>query len=108
MIKSLPKFKRGDTFSLACKYKVDDTLTSLDGATINSQIRSSKGALVATLKAVVADQTATPGIFTLIPTDADTSEWPIGVSACDIEIVIENVVRSSESFVVPIVEGVTR
>lgn len=104
---ALPQIKRGDTFSLACTWKECGQPSSVAGFSISSQIRT-QGALklVATLEVIVADQVEKPGSFTLLCTD--TSVWPVGTLVCDIAIAQDGVIRSSEAFVVPVVEGVTR
>lgn len=107
-MKSIAPFKRGDTFSLACTWKVDNQPTSIVGLTINSQIRSGTGALVATLQVVADDQTTNPGKYALIPIDPDTSKWPLGDAYCDIQVDDQGIDRSSETFVIPIIEDVTK
>ncbi len=106
-MKSIGPFKRGDTFSLACTWKDGGVPTSAVGLTITSQLRT-QGALnlVVTLTVLVGDQVASPGSFALIA--SDTKLWPIGVMVCDIVITQEGNVRSSESFWVTVVEGVTK
>jgi len=107
-MKSIAPFKRGDTFTIACTWKVQNQPTNISGLTIKSQIRSSAGALVATLRVVADDQIANPGKYALIPTDPDTSKWPLGDAYCDIQIDDQGIDRSSETFVIPIVEDVTK
>lgn len=106
-MKSILPFKRGDTFSLACTWKDGGVATSVAGLTIASQIRTHGTLnLVATLEVVVDDQVLSPGVFALVA--RDTSAWPVGAMVCDIEITQDGIVRSSESFLVPVAEGVTR
>ncbi len=106
-MKSTAPFKRGDTFSLACTWKVSGVPTALTGLVIASQVRTQAGLkLVASLQTVPADQGLTPGLFTLLA--GDTANWPIGNLVCDIEITQDGIVRSSESFLIPVVDGVTQ
>ena len=103
-------FKRGDTFSLQCTYKDSaGAPASVTGLTINSQIRNSYGGtLVATLTAVPLDQTTHVGQFNLVPVVSDTSGWPVGNLICDLQITNGTTVRSSDSFIIPVVEDVTQ
>jgi len=106
-MKSIPQFKRGDTFSLACTWKDGGVPTSVAGLTITSQLRT-YGALtlVADLTVIVSDQLVSPGAFVLI--SDSTGQWPVGAMVCDIEVAQDGIIRSSESFLVPVTEGVTR
>lgn len=106
-MKSIAQFKRGDTFSLACTWKDGGVPTSVAGLTITSQLRTYGAlALVASLTVIVGDQVATPGAFALIADS--TSLWPVGAMVCDIEVAQDGIIRSSESFLVPVTEGVTK
>ena len=111
----LPLFKRGDTYLLTCTYKIDGTPVSLAGKTMRAQIRTRRGVLVADLNATAAaDQTANPGRFTLTPVNQDTSGWPAGTyerpefHEIDIETTDGGVIISSETFIQPVIEDVTR
>lgn len=111
----LPPFKRGDTYMLTCTYKIDGTPVSLAGKTMRAQIRTRRGELVAELNATAAaDQTANPGRFTIVPVDPDTTGWPAGTyerpefHQIDIEITENGVITSSETFIQPVIEDVTR
>lgn len=101
-------FKRGDTFLLTCTYKVDTVATSVTGFTIRSEIRDKFGHLVATLSASLANQGTNPGVFYLSPTVADTSDWATGDLFCDIEITNGGVIRSTITFIVPVIDDVTK
>jgi len=103
----LSEFKRGDTFMLTCTHKVAGVATSVTGYTIASQIRNRYGRLVATLEAELANQGTSPGVFYLTPTDPDTTGWEIGRHDCDIELYDGGVIRSTQTFVVPVAEDVT-
>lgn len=106
---TLPNFKVGDTYQLTCTYKEDGVATSLAGATIESQIRTSIGVLVATMSvAIDADQVTNAGKFTMTSTVSDTSDWPIGDHDMDIQITINGAIRSSETFIQPVIGDVTR
>lgn len=104
----LSDFKRGDTFSIACTWKENNIPASTAGLTIRSQIRNSKTmALIADLIATHANQTLQPGVFTLTPTVINTTNWPIGQMIGDIEITKDGVIRSSKTFVITVLKGVT-
>lgn len=45
-MKALPDFKRGDTFTASCVYKIDGVPTTLAGKAIAAQIRTVEGALI--------------------------------------------------------------
>lgn len=98
-------FKRGNTFSLACVYKIDGIATSISGLTIASQIRDANNNLVATLNKTNGTGT---GEFILNPSVADTSAWTIGDLYCDIKITNAGVIVSSETFIIPVISGVTQ
>lgn len=106
-MKNLPSFKRGTTFSLACVYRPDGGLpASVEGIDIRSQLRTSGvPKLVADLEVIRGDQAAAPGAFTLVA--HETAGWPVGLLVCDIMLSEGGVVRSSETFGVPVVAGVT-
>lgn len=101
-MKCLPQFKRGDTFSLVCTYKVDDVPVTIAGKTIASQIRRVNGALVSD---VTVEPDTDPTKFIL---SADTENWPLDLLLCDIEIVEDGFTRSSETIQIPVVEDITR
>lgn len=104
----LSDFKRGDTFSITCTWKENNIPASTAGLTIRSQIRNPKTmALIAELTATHADQILNPGVFVLTPIVTNTANWPIGQMIGDIEITKAGVIRSSRTFVVPILKGVT-
>lgn len=105
---TLSEFKRGDTFQLACTYKVEGVAQSVTAFTIESQVRDSLGGLVATLAATLANQSTSPGQFTLAPVNPDTSAWQTGNLQCDIEIASGGVIRSTVTFVIPVVEDITK
>lgn len=99
------KFKRGDTFSLTCTYKVNGVPTSVSAYNIDSQIRTKRGDLVATLSDTKQVNT---GVFTLVPTVSDTSEWPVDVLQCDIQLSENGTIRSTDTFYVVVVEEITK
>jgi hypothetical protein len=105
-MKALPDFKRGDTFALACTYKIDGAPASITGLAIASQIRTVAGDLVAALTVTASDQVATPGQFTL--SAASTTAWPIAGLRCDIQITDGAVIISSDTFLVPVVQDITQ
>lgn len=101
-------FKRGDTFSLKCTWKVEGTPTDIAGLTINSQIRTASGKLIATLSVIPDNQVTNPGAYALVAVNQDSNSWPIGDAYCDIQVDDQGIDRSSETFIIPIVEDVTR
>ena len=107
-MKSISPFKRGDTFSLACTWKVDNIPSDITGLTITSQIRTSSGALIANLRVVADNQTTNPGKYALVPVNPDTHQWPIDAARCDIQVDDQGINRSSETFVIAIIEEVTK
>lgn len=108
MIPRTKEFKRGDTFLLTCTYKVSGVATSVSGFTIRSQIRNKFGQLVATMTATLANQSTSPGVFYLAPTVANTSAWDVGDLSCDVEITNGGVIRSTLTFLVPVVDDITK
>lgn len=100
-------FKRGDTFNLVCVYKQDDTPTSVENMTIRSQIRKSNKSLVSDLDATILDQEEHPGEFVLVP-DTDTADWPLETLLCDIQISEGSTIRSTQTFMIPIIDDVTK
>ena len=102
MTPTLPPIKRGDTFLLACVYREGGIPASLTGYTIRSQMRGQD--FVTTLEAVIGNQTTAPGSFTLRAIDV----LPVGVHECDIEFATGGAIRSTQTFLVPVQEDVTR
>ena len=99
--------KRGDTFTLACTYKQNGTAASVANLTIRSQVRDSSGALVEELTVTKANQTTNPGVFVLAA--ADPMDWPVDVLSCDIQFSdSDDVVRSTQTFQIPVIEDVTQ
>lgn len=105
-MKALPDFKRGDSFALACVYKVDGVPTSITGKTITSQIRTSDLTLIATLTTLPDDQIANVGHFRLVA--SGTTLWPVAGLRCDIQIIEAGVIVSSDTFLVPVVQDITQ
>lgn len=106
---TLSNFKRGDTFQLTCTYKVAGVATSLTGKTVDCQLRSPNGGLIADMTCTLdADQTTNPGKFVVTPVVADTSRWSVGNNEIDIQITSGSSVRSTETFTLPVVKDVTR
>lgn len=105
---TLTQFKRGDSFMLTCTHKVDGVPLSVTGYDIQAQIRTGSDALVASLSATIANQTADPGRFYLEPQDDDTSAWPVGPLFCDIQFIHGGVTRSSATFIVPVSKDITQ
>ena len=104
-------FKRGDTLALAGIYRENGVAVVLTNQVFRSQLRASTGALVATLVAVIdADQAQNPGHFYLGLADpAQSSTFPAPANLyCDLEVEVGGVVRSTETFIVPVVPDISR
>jgi hypothetical protein len=104
-MKSITNFKRGDTFSLACIYKVDNVATSVSAYDIDSQVRDSQGNLIQTLTVTKLPET---GSFTLTADAEDTASWPQSVLKCDLQFSENGIVRSTETFNVVVVNEITK
>lgn len=103
---SLPDIKRGDTFSIGCKFRnSDNNLQDLTDFTIRSQVRTKVNRdLVSELPVVVSNQTTNPGEFAII---TSTSDWPVGLMLLDIEFITGNVKVSSETVSLQVVQDIT-
>lgn len=104
-MKAIKNFKRGDTMLLTVTYKIDGVASDISTIDIASQVRSQSGQLVATM---VVSKLQTTGQFTLTPTVADTSNWPLGNLLCDIEFSQSGNIRSTETFGIVVVEEITK
>lgn len=105
----LQKFKIGDTLLLSGVYKINGIATSLENYVIRSELRK-KGDLITEFDVVIPNQSqlANVGLFTMT-IDADTtSSWSPGLYVCDIEFTVDGIVRSTETFEIPVIEGITR
>lgn len=99
------KFKRGDTFTLTCTYKVNGVDTSVTAFDIDSQIRDNRGNLIQDLTVTKLVQT---GVFTLTSIATDTANWPVSVLRCDIQFSQGGSVRSTQTFDISVVEDITK
>ena len=99
------RFKRGDTFSLSCTYKVDGVPTSVSSIDIDSQIRDNRGSLVQNLTVTKLVNT---GEFTLIATATETAEWPVSVLRCDVQFSQGGTVRSTQTIDISVLEDITQ
>ena len=99
----------GDTFGLTATYKVAGVPTAITQQTFASQVRTEGGTLIATLNVTVAaDQVANVGKFHLT-TSGGTQSWPADADLyCDIQVSDGGVVRSTDTFVIPTVQDITR
>lgn len=107
-MKALPDFKRGDSFTASCVYKIDGVPTSLTGKAIAAQIRTADLALIDALAVAIPDQTTNPGRFTLTATPAQTALWPVAGLRCDIQFSQGGAVQSTDTFLVPVVQDITK
>lgn len=108
-MKQLPDFKRGDTFLLSCLYKNAGVATDITNATIRSEIvknDTSRERLVV-LNAIKLDQTTNEGQYYLKADASETRSWGVGSYLMDIEITIDNFVRSTETFKFNVIEDIT-
>ena len=103
---TIQPIKRGDSFLMACVYKEDGVPYDVTNFTIRSQVRNSSDALVQELTVNKADQSTDPGAFVLAAGVID--DWPIDLLRCDIEFSEGATVRSTQTFMIPVVEDVTR
>lgn len=101
--------KVGDTFGLTATYKVAGVPTAITQQTFASQVRTEGGTLIATLNVTVAaDQVANVGKFYLAASSG-TQSWPADADLfCDIQVSDGGVVRSTDTFVIPTVQDITR
>jgi hypothetical protein len=107
-IPTISPVKQGDTFTLACTYKENGVSVDVTNFTIRAQLRDSTGDLVLELPVAKANQTTNPGIFVLGANTPPSPPFPIDELRCDIQFSdMDNVVRSTQTFFVPIVEDVT-
>jgi hypothetical protein len=106
-----PPFKRGDTFALSGVFRENGNAVPLSGQAIRSQLRTSTGVLVASLvDSIYPDQTVNPGRFYLALADpAGSSVFPAPANLyCDVEVHDGGMVRSTETFIVPVVPDVSQ
>ncbi|MFZ2738099.1 MAG: hypothetical protein WBI20_02585 [Burkholderiaceae bacterium] len=104
-------FKRGDTLALSGIYRDNGVAVALTNQVFRSQLRTSVGALIANLVAVIdADQSVNPGRFYLALADPELSATlPAPANLyCDVEVHDGGTVRSTETFIVPVVPDVSR
>ena len=99
------RFKRGDTFSLSCTYKVDGVPTSVSSIDIDSQIRDNRDRLIQDL---LVTKLVGTGQFTLVATATETSNWPTSVLRCDVQFSEGGYVRSTQTFDISVAEDITR
>ncbi len=106
---SLPTMKRGDSFSLPCRYKENGTATTVAGFTITAQVRTSQGVKLTDLTVTKADQGTSPGVFVLdVPEGQNPPDWPVDELRCDIQFVDgAGLVRSTQTFLIPVEQDET-
>lgn len=97
--------KRGDTFEVVLDYQPGGIATSLTGATVESKLRALN--FEQALTVVLADQLVTPGRVTLSCAYAATALWPVGELVGDIQVTNAGIRRSSDDFVVNVLEDRT-
>lgn len=91
-IKPLLVIKQGETFKLSAQYTEDDGITpkSLIGVVLESQIRDTKDALVATLSINITNSVL--GLYEIFYA-ADTTLWTPGIFLWDIKENVSGVIK---------------
>ncbi len=109
-IKSLGKFKCGDTFAFYAKLKDKNTAEPLiiEPDKIKSQVRNNNGVLYAELIVTSHPDETQIGTYLFKAPAIITKNWPPSVLYIDIEIKDNDTVYSSETFSVTIVKDVTK
>lgn len=110
MTLTVPATKRGDDWSLIGFYKENDVGVDITNFTIRSQLRDASMNLICELVVTKANQTTSTGGFVLsIPPGTDTTIWPTGTLQSDIEFIPPGgKKKSTETYLIPIVEEVTK
>lgn len=105
---TLPDFKRGDTFSLGCiKRDSDGAPENLTNVTIAAQVRDSGDTLLGTAVAAKANQTTSPGEFSLTVDSTVTATWDLGRCYIDVEFSVGGAVTSSETMTFKTIKDIT-
>lgn len=99
------KFKRGDTFTLTCTYKVNGSASSVSNIDIASQLRDKRGNLI---QDFAVTKLVSTGSFTLVATATETNYWPISILQCDVQFSEGGIIRSTQTFDVAVVEDITK
>lgn len=100
------RIKQGATFLLTLKIvDVNGTPVNTSACTMVSQLRTSLGAVVATLGIT---PTGTPGQAVILAHSEDTATWPPGILQGDISIVTGGATTLSDSFTLVIEKAVTQ
>lgn len=98
------RFKRGDSFVVACTVASNGQPTDITQWLINSQVRY-ESKLIADLN--VSISTASTGDYVL-RCDA-TDSWPIGKMQCDIEYKMANgIIVSTDTFIIVCERDITQ
>jgi hypothetical protein len=98
------EFKRGDTFALTCtRRNAAGVAMNITSTTIASKMRL--GAAEVTL--TVTPTIPASGVFVLSATPAATQAWTAGLWRCDVQFTDAGDVRSTQTFLVSVVEDVT-
>ena len=99
---------RGDGFVRAIVYKENGVPTSVEPFGIRAQVRDSADNLVGELAVTKANQDDSPGLFTIAADPNPPTGWPIDVLACDVEMTLDGLPRSTQRILIPVVADVTR
>jgi len=99
------RFKRGDTFTLSCVYKVDNVPSDVTNVQIKSQVRNRRYELIQELTVVKSGDV---GEFSLSASSADTTIWPVKILYCDVQFTVDGIVRSSQTFEINVIEEITK
>jgi hypothetical protein len=104
-------FKRGDTFSATCIYKVDDVPQPISTQQIASQLRTEAGKLISNLLVTIdPDQEENIGKFTLTLEDpSESANFPAPTNMyCDIQVTDNGMIVSTSTFIIPTLVDITR
>ena len=103
-MKKLRPIKRGDTFAFYADIKdAEGSPIEISAQNIRCQFRDNSDKLVSELTTSATD---TPGKYLF--TEESTGSWPVGILQSDIELTIDGVITSSETFSISVEKDVTR
>ena len=103
---NLEPFKRGGTFVLGCRYRLNGLPQPITSETFSCSVRTAAGVLVENLEASAdPDQVANVGVFYI--RSLGTTGWPLGELRADIKITMSGVVRHSETIRIPVLRPET-
>ena len=95
--------KRGQSLRLECTHSLGGSAVNLTGYTVEAWARLRESGEATELTVAVANQSTTPGGFTV---SAETEEWPVGRHVVEVTFQASGVTYYSESFNVVVNERV--